>query len=418
MESWTVMRPRRNSLLLGMLACNAVLAADPVAQDQPAGFADAVTAGKAHLNLRYRFEHVDQDNFSENAAASTLRFRLNYATGSWKGWSGFGEFDYVGELLMDDFNSGAGTSPDRTEYPVVADPEGADLNQLYLDYEAGDAARLRFGRQRINLDNQRFVGGVGWRQNEQTFDGFNLDLRNLQKTLLSYTYVAQVNRISGERSATGNDDQNTHLLNATIALSHSWSLTPYAYYIDSDNTPAFSTVTAGGRVTGKIPAGGGNIELAAEYATQSDTADAPVNFRADYFLGDAAWVLKSGLSLGIAFESLGGDENVAGAAFRTPLATLHLFQGWVDQFLVTPDAGIDDFYVSVKYTLAGWNLQAVYHDFSAQSGNADWGTEFDFSAVRSLGDRYSVMLKGACFDADSSAFVDASKFWLMFTADF
>jgi hypothetical protein len=130
------------------------------------------------------------------------------------------------------------------------------------------------------------------------------------------------------------------------------------------------------------------------------------------------WVMKNGLSLGIAFESLGGDETVAGASFRTPLATLHLFQGWADQFLTTPDAGIDDVYATIKYGFAKWNLQAVYHDFSAQSGNADWGNEFDFSAVRSLGDRYSVQLKGAIFDADGGTFVDVSKYWLMLSADF
>ena len=170
---------RKMALFLAMLACLAMLAVDASAQDAQQGFADALTTGKAHVNLRYRYERVDQDNFSENADASTLRFRLNYATGSWKRWTGFGEFDYIGEIFIDDFNSGAGTSPDRTQYPVVADPQGADLNQLYLDYQPGEKARLRFGRQRINLDNQRYVGGVGWRQNEQTYDGFNLDLRKV-----------------------------------------------------------------------------------------------------------------------------------------------------------------------------------------------------------------------------------------------
>ncbi len=412
------MRHRKILLILSVLACNAALAGDASAQDEQQGFAAALTSGKAHVNLRYRYEHVDQDNLSEYADASTLRFRLNYATGAWKRWSGFGEFDYIGELFVDDFNSGAGTSPDRTQYPVVADPEGADLNQLYLDYQPGEATRLRFGRQRINFDNQRFVGGVGWRQNEQTYDGLELSLKSMPKTELSYHYVGQVNRIYGERSSTGKDQGNNHLLNAKIGLSSAWSLTPYAYYIDSDDTPAASTMTAGARAIGNIAVGGGSIALTAEYATQSDTANAPVSFRADYYLLDAMWAMKSGLSLGIAFESLGGDENVAGSAFRTPLATLHLFQGWADQFLTTPNAGIDDVYATIKYGVAKWNLQATWHDFSAQAGSGSWGTEFDFSVVRSLGDRYSVLLKGAFFDADSSSYVDVSKYWLMLTADF
>lgn len=405
-------------LLFAVLACGAAYPADTTAADVPQGFAEALMAGKAQVSLRYRYEHVDQDNFAETADASTLRFRLNYATGAWKGWSGLGEFDYIGELLLDDYNSGGGTSPDRGQYPVVADPEGADLNQLYLDYQAGGSLRLRFGRQRINLDNQRLVGGVGWRQNEQTFDALNLDLRSLARTTVSYSYVAQVNRIYGERSTIGKDDQNTQLLNARIALSEAWSLTPYAYYIDSDDTPAFSTLTAGLRVAGKVALGNSSLQLIAEYATQSEAADAPVDFRADYYLVDAVLALKNGLSFGVALESLGGDDTVAGAAFRTPLATLHLFQGWADQFLTTPDAGIDDAYATIQYNFRKWKLQAVFHDFSAQSGSAQWGSEVDVSATRSLLDRYSVMLKGAFFDADSTSYVNVSKYWLMFTADF
>lgn len=407
------MRSTGISLLLGLIASNAGVAAD-----EPQSLSDALTAGKAQVNLRYRYEHVDQDNFTETADASTLRFRLNYATGSWKNWSGFGEFDYIGELFVDDFNSGGGTSPDRGQYPVVADPEGADLNQLFLDYQAGAGLRLRMGRQRINLDNQRFVGGVGWRQNEQTYDGFNVDLRSLPRTVVSYTYVTQVNRIYGERSTIGKDDENTHLLNAKISLTDAWSVTPYAYYIDSEDTPAFSTMTAGLRAAGKFAIRSSSMQLVAEYATQSETADAPVDFRADYYLVDATWTMKNGLSFGIALESLGGDDTVAGAAFRTPLATLHLFQGWADQFLTTPDAGIDDAHATIQYGFEKWKLQAVYHDLSAQAGSAQWGSELDFSVARSVGDRYSVLVKGALFDADSSSYVDADKYWLMLSADF
>jgi len=32
--------------------------------------------------------------------------------------------------------------------------------------------------------------------------------------------------------------------------------------------------------------------------------------------------------LSVSAESLGGDDTISGGAFRTPLATLHAFQGW------------------------------------------------------------------------------------------
>ena len=89
----------------------------------------ALTSGQAGVNLRARYEHVDQDSFLEDADALTARLRLNYSTGAWKNLSAFVEFDYVFHLL-DDFNSSGGTSPNRIQYPAIVDPDGADLNQL------------------------------------------------------------------------------------------------------------------------------------------------------------------------------------------------------------------------------------------------------------------------------------------------
>ncbi len=112
----------------------------------------------------------------------------------------------------------------------------------------------------------------------------------------------------------------------------------------------------------------------------------------------------------------------AGMAFRTPLATLHAFQGWNDIFLSTPATGIDDLYFTFKYKVALWTLQAVYHDFSSEAGSSDFGTELDMSAGRKLSDRYGLLLKAGLFNADSasplSSTVGTNKFWVMLTANF
>jgi hypothetical protein len=419
-------------LLIGPLS----LAEDEAVETTDKTLVEAILAGTPHVNFRYRYEYVSDDNFNKNANASTLRFRLNYGTDKWRGWSAFGEFDYVAELLFNDFNSGAGTSPpDRNEYPVVADPKGADLNQFYLDYDGFSDTKLRFGRQRILLDNQRFVGGVGWRQNEQTYDGASIKFKGLKNTELFYSYVGQVNRIFGERTATGQQRMNSHLLNVPISIGDKWKITPYYYYIDNDDNldadnddvPDFavtSTATLGARANGEVALGDSKLKLLGELATQSDAGDNPVSYSAEYFHLSADWVMKNSLSLGIGFESLGGDENEAGKAFRTPLATLHAFQGWADQFLGTAasapsvSAGVEDLYFSAKYNLNKWKFQAIYHDFSAAAGSADWGSEIDLAASRSLGDRYSLLLKGAFFSADDAAFRDVTKLWVQLVAKF
>ncbi len=397
----------------------AILATTGVVAEEGDDIVNAITSGETSISVRYRYEHVDQDGIDNEANASTARLRLNYKTGRWKNLSGFVEFDHVFNVLLTDFNSGGGTSPDKAGvYPVVADPDGSDLNQLYLDYSSNPAWKWRIGRQRILLDNQRFVGGVGWRQNEQTFDAFSLTTTAAKNTTLLYSYIGQVRRIFGQTVPAGSSNVDTHILNAKIKFNDSWSLTPYAYYIDDQDVLAFSTSTIGLRIAGSIPVGESKIDLLGEFARQSDAGDAPVAFDADYSHLTATWSGDRGLSIGIGFESLGGDSD-PGKAFRTPLATLHAFNGWADKFLATPNSGLEDLYLSAKYKAAKWTFAGVYHDFTEESGSSDLGTELDLSAALKLNARYSVLFKGAFFSADAATtLTDTDKFWLMLTASY
>jgi hypothetical protein len=409
---------RAASYRVRLLAAMTFMAASGVAGAATSSFADALTAGEAHVALRYRFEHVDQDNFTEQADASTLRLRLNYTTGEWRKFRMFAEFDYVGEVFVNDFNSGAGTSPGRIQYPVVADPEGADLNQLYADYTALPGWRWRLGRQRILIDDHRFVGNVGWRQNEQTYDALSVTTSRLPKTELFYGFVTNVNRVFGDTVPEGDHNMDTHLLHARIELGKRLSVTPYGFFIDNHDDPTASTSTMGARLEVSHSLAGGTLSYLADAARQVDAANAPVNFEAGYLRFDLSWTGPGGLSLSVSAESLGGDDTISGGAFRTPLATLHAFQGWADQFLVTPDGGIDDLQAKLGYARGKWQWQAAFHDFSAESGSADYGRELDFSVSRNFGDRYALMLKTAIFNADAAPFVDTSKYWLMLSADY
>ena len=397
-----------------VLAGSVALAGD----EQALSLAEAISGGQAGVALRYRFEHVDQDGFAEVANASTLRLRLNFRTGFWNDWKAFGEFDYVGHLGVDDFNSGGGTSPGRMQYPVVADPDGADLNQLHVDYHGLADWRWRVGRQRILLDDQRFVGGVGWRQNEQTFDAVSAFYDGLANIEVNYAYVANVNRIFGDTVAAGDHRMNTHLLNARIKLSDRISATPYAYYVNNDDDPAASTATLGVRLAGNLAFERSAMSYLAEIARQSDTGNAPTTFNASFLHLDALWTMNGGLSVGAGFELLGGSQAFVGQAFRTPLATLHAFQGWADQFLVTPDAGIVDIYGKLGYRFGDWQAQIVYHDFSAESGNVSFGREIDLSIERKFSERYGLLLKSALFQAESTPYADTNKYWLTLTADY
>ena len=100
-----------NRNLIGFLSATALLLAAPFAAAEDGDtLASAVKSGKGGVNVRARYENVDQDNVTEKADALTARLRLNYKTGAWNGWSAFAEYDHVFHVLSD-FNSGAGTSP-------------------------------------------------------------------------------------------------------------------------------------------------------------------------------------------------------------------------------------------------------------------------------------------------------------------
>ena len=417
-------KKRTGGGIAALIVGAAVFAAPPLVAQESDGdesFASAMSGGDFNFGFRYRYEYVNDDNpglVDDTASASTVRLRMNYRTGTYRNFSAFGEFDYIGEILLDDFNNLSG-DPGRSDYPVVADPKGPDLNQLYLDYAASDSMKLRFGRQRILLDNQRFVGGVGWRQNEQTYDSVTLNMSAAGNTEFKYSFVNHVRRIVGSEVPGGRHRVDAHLLNAAIKLNQDWTITPYYYHLDYQDAAQFglSNGTFGIRAVGSVPLGDSKLALVGEFASQTDIGDNPVSYDANYFNLSATYAFENGLTVGLAYESLGGDQNVAGSAFRTPLATLHAFQGWADKFLATPGAGVNDLFATFRYKAGKWNLTGIYHDFSAEDGSADWGTELDFSAARPLNDRYSLLLKAAFYDADQHS-SDTTKFWVMLTGNY
>ena len=135
-----------------------------------------------------------------------------------KGFGTFVEGDYVANICWDDYNAGAGNTPDKVQYPVVADPTGPDLNQAYISWKNSEVGEVRGGRQRIIYDNARFVGNVGWRQNEQTYDAASYRYQNKSKLDLQFAYIDKVKRIFGRDVPAGSQDMNTWVAN----LARSW----------------------------------------------------------------------------------------------------------------------------------------------------------------------------------------------------
>lgn len=403
---------------LGLAVIATVAALPAQAAETPAAqsvtLAEAIAAGKSHISARYRFEQVDEDGFSEDAHASTLRLRLSYETAVWHGFSFMAELDHLQSVGGDAYNS---TRNNHTSRPTVADPEDTDLNQALLRY-VGGREEVVLGRQRINLDNQRFIGGVGWRQNEQTFDAATVRTTRIPHTHLTYSYVGNVNRVFGPDSGTPPGDlrSDSHLIDAAWDLKAAGKLSAFGYLLDFNNAATLSSKTFGVLWTGQYPAGEFKMPWSLSYASQSETGDNPVDYSADY------WQVEVGLardewSARIGREVLTGDATRTNRAFQTPLATLHLWQGWADKFLTTPPQGIEDTYIALGAKLAGFDLQLAWHDFTAEAVNRDYGTEWNVSVGRKIGKHVDLLLKAARYDADTFA-TDTTKLWAGATVAF
>ncbi len=374
------------------------------------GVTKALSDSKVNLSFRARYEDVQQDAADGgdqlNASALTVRSRLTVNTGAYKNFSFGVEVDNV-TALIDDYNDL--TLDYSGDNAVVADPEITDINQVFIKYKNDDVS-VTAGRQRINLDDQRFVGGVGWRQNEQTYDGVRVQYQINDQIGLDYSYIQNVNRIFAENSKKADDlAGDFNLVNLAYNINADHKITAFAYILDFNKAASMSTSTYGALYNGNL----GAVALKARYATQSDNGDNPTNFSVDYINFEVAVKLDS-VKLIAGYELLGSDNGVG---FSTPFATLHKFNGFADKFLGTPGAGLQDAYITAKTKVSGVALSATYHNLFSDADSIDYGTEIDLAAAYKINKNYSALIKLASYDSDEYA-TDTSKLWIMLTAKF
>lgn len=362
----------------------------------------ALANGKTNILMRLRYESVEQDNLAKDANALTLLTRLSYKSGSYNGFFGVLEADNVTAIGNKNYNS---TVNGKKQYPVVADPAGTELNQAYIGYKS-DNITLSMGRQRIIHNNQRFVGGVAWRQNEQTYDGYRIQYTNNDNLNVDYSFIHNVNRIFGTRSAKGDLGGSLHLFNLNYQINKQHKLSGFAYELDFDSAHALSTRTLGASYDGKIS----GIKIHASLANQADTGDNPTDFSANYYALEAGTKV-SAVNIAVGYESLGSDN---GKGFSTPLATLHKFQGYSDKFLATPGNGVNDLYIKASGKLNKLTLIAVWHDLQSDKGSVDYGNELNLVAKYPVAEKLGLLVKYANYSADSHS-VDTNKLWAMLT---
>ena len=403
-----------------------------VADDVTKSIEDALkfgNGGAVKIDLNTRYENVNQYNVTnpvlngqpaaqqpKTANANTARLRLGLLSPLFYSLQGYAEYEGV-YAMQSDYNS---TRNSKTGYSTIADPYINELDQLWLSYAGITDTLIKGGRQRIKLDDDRFIGNVGWRQLEQTYDSALITNKSIHNLAINVGYIGNVKTFTSN-----NANINAPILNVNYKLGDYGNLIGYGYWLGYTQQANYtnSNQTYGLRLTNYQKPGdtlkvSDNYGLlyTAEWSIQSDYQNSPQTYTVNRYN------LMGGFTAHI-FSFQGAMEQLDGVGqnktFITPLGTNHAFQGWADQFLVTPKDGIRDIFGTLTTTLDKGDvaLTGVYHAFYDDTGNVHYGDEWDFMATKKFGKHYTLLAKYAYYSADHYS-TDTQKIWVQGNINF
>ena len=448
-----------SAFLIGLVAASAAQAEE---EAPPTDYTllDAIKAGKPMTNFRLRYENVDQDGngpAGTSAATKPLKDGNAWTLRSLIGWqtAPFHNLSFAAQLInvtkfQDDYNDGtipndgninAGSNQrGHEQYAKIVDPDDTDINQLYIDWTGIKNTRIRAGRQQINLDNVRFIGDIGFRQVMQVYDGISMLNKSIPDTEVYLAHIEGVKQINTRLRDSGQMD----IANIKYRISPTESIVGYGY-LSKFHDLGFGLAWFGAAVPANAKADQSNQTFGlrldgvhklnddwkamytAEYAKQDDYAGGDDRIDAHYYkIGGGAMYGNFGLRIDQELLS----SNDSNYAFQTPFGTNHLFQGWVDKFLVTPRQGIRDTFVTASYKIDDFAFLAEYHiiksdeDFNHVGGGTGdkYGKEWNISAAYAVNKNIATKIEYGKFKEDdaykasaiamSGSFRDTEKLWL------
>lgn len=367
------------------IALLAMMTAGPAARAD--SLADAITQGTPSIELRPRFEFVDQKG-KASAEAFTLRTLLGFSTKP--------IYDFGATLQFINVADIAGTYNSlvngKTRYATIADPSATNVNQAYASYAGIPDTTVMAGRQSISLDDVRFVGNVDFRQNMQTLDAVTVTSKPVDQLKVTAGYAWGLKDILNRHIPT-----SIYLAEVWWSPLDEFKLDGFGYWYGNDATSviagaagcglkgaqACNSVTWGFRAHGDItlPADF-KLTYKATYAKQSAYDGGSSLIDAEYVQasGSLGW---QGYNAGAEYMLMGSNSNGT-YAFQTPLATKHAFNGWAEQFLTTPANGLETVDVFAGATLFDATFVAKYYRFRSDFQDQSYGDEWDFSLTYKL----------------------------------
>jgi len=397
----------KNSLMAAAIALSS--SAPCIAESQETTPEPTVSSGhlldSIHLfgTARLRYEYADFNIPGVSSAdLGSLRTRFGIKTDSFGGFKFLAEAEHTWVLTdTDNYRAFPGFAP--SDRAVIADPDNFQLNRLQVSYTSDVLdTTVTVGRQSITLADQRFIGAVGWRQNDQTFDAVVLENKSIKDLTFTYAYIEQVNRIFGTNapsSALEAWEGDSHLIHLEYSGIENHTLRAFAYLLDFENSSANSSDTYGLEFQGKRDISCGELNYLVTAATQNDAGDNTVDYSEQYYRAQLGYKTDA-FHCGVGAEVMTSDGM--GGRFRHPLGTNHKFNGFADAFLTTPADGLIDYYGWVGTKALGFNHTLTVHQFHTQHDSMDLGWEIDYVATRKICDSTSILFKAAHLEGEGS----------------
>jgi len=278
---------------------------------------------------------------------------------------------------------------------------GFRVNQAWAEIQLGNGLSTKFGRQILNYDDQRILGGVGWLQRQRTHD---VAILRYKKTGLKIDLAAGFNQTAQSNTgnifeATGagvplfqyksiqflhiNGDLSEKLNGSFLFLNNTFQDPEDPANPDADTRGVSSRQTTG--VYGKYKSG----KFGLDFSTYLQFGEIGSNDLFGFQSSVNATYKVGSTVLGVGGEYLSGDEDGGSDgeidAFFPLFGTNHKFNGYQDFFFVgrhANNAGLIDINAKAVFKTGATNsLTVAGHYFSTADDTAALegylGTSFD-----------------------------------------
>ena len=363
------------------------------------------------LNIRPRVEIVDS---TKSATAFTNRLQVGIEAKNIVDIDGLSVSFEATKVtpLIDDYHSSSSKSGNfNPSLATIIDPPITNFTKAFLRYKFKQTT-LVLGEKPLNLDTQRFIGSVGWRQMPQTFGMFAVSHKiNSQLSVLG-ALLYRRNGIKPENDKQYN--RGSGILHTEFVHSGPLTVTGYAYLLESIHN------TYGANIKGEFDISPLIVSYRAEYALQKNPS---VGNTSATTLDTNYYNLEIGVKNNHLFSKIGfevfGEKGNGSTGFSTPYATGHKFNGWSDVLLGKISSGnndgLKDFNLTIGYESQSFGKgMFVYHKFDSVINTTNFGSEVDFLYKKKIFSQIDFLLKIALYDnGDNSSLVATNKYWIM-----